>query len=113
MNQEIKRCDIKCENCGETEKIQISVFADSGYSDYTVEDRGQFELKCVSCGKFGSSDEYKKEPSNEMKNFTVMCHGCRGIEWEFSAGNVDGDVDSEVNCKNCKTILLKDDNKIR
>lgn len=108
---EVKRCDIKCNNCGESEKIQISIFADSGYSDYTVEDSGQFELKCVSCGKFGSSDEYNKEPSNEMKNFTVMCHGCRGTEWNFTAGNVDGDYDSEVTCKNCQTVLLKDNNK--
>lgn len=110
MNKEIKRCDIRCENCGETEKIEISIFADSGYSDYTVMDDGQFELKCVSCGKFGSTDEYKKEPANEMKNFIVMCHNCRSAEWDFSAGNVDGYCDSEVTCKKCHTVLLKDNN---
>lgn len=82
-------------------RIQTSIFGDSGYSDYTVEDGGAVEFKCTGCGKFASTDEYK-EP-NEPKNFFVTCDECGGHDWDSWIANVDHNENeaSYMECKNC------------
>lgn len=99
----MEKFDVRCNGCGETEKIQTTMESDSGYSNWTVMDSGFIEFKCGSCGKFGSTDEYKDKPANDLGNFVLTCRQCRSQEWEAEIGDVDEDVvgGTKVKCKNC------------
>ena len=85
-------------------RIETTMEGDSGYSDWTVLDSGFIEFKCHGCGKFASTDTYKKP--NEPKNFHVTCKKCGSTEWEHNIANVDYDEGEETNieCKKCKAL---------
>ncbi len=85
-------------------RIEVSIFGDSGYSDWTVMDSGAIEFKCHGCGKFASTDTYKKP--NEPENFVVTCDDCGSPEWDYSIANVDFNEgeESHIECKKCKKI---------
>jgi len=81
-------------------KIEVSIFGDSGYSNWTVMDSGAVEFKCHGCGKFASTDDYKKP--NEPKNFEVTCPFCNSHNWDYHIQDVDGESrPSSIDCKDC------------
>lgn len=82
-------------------KIEVSLEKDSGYSNWTVMDSGFVEFKCHGCGKFGSTDSYKKP--NEIENFEVSCNLCGSKEWGESIQDVDEESEpTHIYCKKCK-----------
>jgi hypothetical protein len=98
---EITNFTIKCKNpqCVGG-RIETTMEDDSGYSNWTVMDNGYVEFKCHGCGKFGSTDEYKKP--NELNNFEVKCDRCGGTEWTEHIGDVDNeDTPTHIECKGC------------
>lgn len=91
-------------------RIETTMEGDSGYSNWTVMDSGFIEFKCHGCGKFASTDTYKKP--NEPENFTVSCNKCGSLEWESNIQDVDREYQEEetnIECKNChaKTFELE------
>ena len=81
-------------------RIEVSIFGDSGYSNWTVMDDGAVEFKCHGCGKFSSTDTYKKP--NEPENFSVICDSCGSEEWDSNIEDVDGELEkSNIECKKC------------
>lgn len=80
--------------------IEVSIFGDSGYSNYTVLDDGAVEFKCKGCGKFASTDTYKKP--NEPENFSVSCDECGSDKWSQNIQDVDEDSEqSNMECEKC------------
>lgn len=81
-------------------RIETTFIGDSGYSNWTVLDDGFVEFKCHGCGKFASTDEYKKP--NEPENFEVSCDNCGGLEWSENIQDVDEDSEeTNMECKSC------------
>lgn len=81
-------------------RIEVSIFADAGYSNWTVMDDGGVEFKCHGCGKFASTISYKQP--NEPKNFEVTCDGCGHSEWSPNIQDVDHDEEeSNIECETC------------
>lgn len=80
---------------------------DSGYSNWTVMDSGAIEFKCHGCGKFASTDEYKKP--NEPENFEVICNQCGSKDWGYDIQDVDQEEEpTNIHCKKCnvKSVTL-------
>ena len=91
-------------------RIEVSIFSDSGYSNWTVMDSGAVEFKCHGCGKFASTDEWKKP--NEPENFEVTCGSCGSEDnWDYQIGDVDGEMEggSHIECKDCHARQSGDD----
>ena len=64
-------------------------------------DSGYVEFKCHGCGKFASTDTYKKP--NEPENFGVMCDNCNSTEWSGNIQDVDHqEEDTNMECSGCK-----------
>lgn len=84
--------------CG-SKDIQSTLSDWDGYSEYTVLESSKIEFKCKDCGKFGSSDEYKKP--NNYKDFKVQCY-C-GAENDFSLRDtLESDVkEVHIECNKC------------
>jgi len=95
----VEKFKVVCKKCGSGD-IQTTLANDSGYSNWTVADNGFVEFKC-SCGKFGSTDERKEEPANDLENFDVRCLNCDSREWKYEIGDIDGDVEkgTRIYCK--------------
>jgi len=85
-------------------RIETTMEPDSGYSNWTVMDSGFIEFKCHGCGKFASTDTYKKP--NNPENFEVECKKCGSHEWSAMVQDVDREdqeEDTHIECKNCKS----------
>lgn len=81
-------------------RIETTFESDSGYSNWTVMDSGYVEFKCHGCGKFASTDSYKKP--NEPENFEVTCLQCGSTEWEENIQDVDcEEPPTYIECKKC------------
>ncbi len=81
-------------------RIETTIEGDSGYSNWTVMDEGAIEFKCHGCGKFTSTDTYKKP--NEPDNFEVTCLKCGSTEWKEHIQDVDEETEeSNIECRNC------------
>lgn len=81
-------------------RIETTMTGDFGYSNYTVMENGELEIKCHGCGKFASTDTFK-EP-NEMTNFKINCASCGSLDWEYYPQDVDCDrEESHIQCKKC------------
>lgn len=81
-------------------RIETTMERDSGYSNWTVMDSGFIEFKCHGCGKFASTDSYKKP--NEPQNFKVTCLKCGSNKWEENIQDVDGEEEkTNIECKDC------------
>lgn len=108
----MEKFKVNCKNCVEngvsSDKIQVSLESDSGYSNYTVMYDGKIAFKCVSCGKYGSTDEY--DNPNEIKNFQVRCLKCDEVDnWEFTIQDVDEMGDPTcIYCPKCDNTLTED-----
>ena len=92
-------------------RIETTLYGDAGYSNWTVMDSGAVEFKCHGCGKFASTDTYKKP--NEPDNFKVECLKCGSEKWEENIQDVDGEDDeTNIECKGChaKTYELENSN---
>jgi hypothetical protein len=88
-------------------RLETTMVGDEGYSNWTVMDDGFIEFKCHGCGKFASTDTYKKP--NEPENFEVICLKCNSKEWEENIQDVDEEAEeTNIECKNChaKTFEL-------
>lgn len=88
-------------------RIETTMEDDSGYSNWTVMDDGCIEFKCHGCGKFASTDTFKKP--NEPDNFRITCNKCGSEEWEGNIQDVDEtSEETHIRCKNCgaKTFEL-------
>lgn len=102
MNHTIKCLNPKCIGG----RIETTMEGDSGYSNWTVMDSGYIEFKCHGCGKFASTDTYKKP--NEPENFEVTCDMCGSNEWDFSIRDVDGEEEpTHICCKKCNVKSLE------
>jgi len=93
--------EITCKTCYEKGKIQCDFSSDEGYSNYTVLTDGCFEIKCHTCGKFMSTDLFKKP--NDKDNFTLKCIYCGGLdEWTYFAKDIDEYCDNNnITCNCC------------
>lgn len=81
-------------------KIETTLEGDSGYSSWTVMDSGFVEFKCHGCGKFASTDSYKKP--NEPQNFEVSCDSCGSKEWSPNIQDVDCEEEpTNMECDKC------------
>ena len=81
-------------------RIETTMEGDSGYSNWTVMDSGYVEFKCHGCGKFASTDTFKKP--NEPENFEVICLRCGSENWTDNIQDVDGDDEAtNIECKEC------------
>ena len=81
-------------------RIEVSIFGDSGYSNWTVLDNGAIEFKCHGCGKFASTDDNKKP--NEPANFSVTCPYCGETGWKYHLQDVDESCEpSNIECESC------------
>lgn len=96
MNHKI---ECKNPNCV-SGRIETTMTSDYGYSNWTVMDDGCVEFKCHGCGKFASTDTYKKP--NEPDNFRVTCLRCGSEKWEESIQDVDGnEPPTHIKCVDC------------
>ena len=83
-------------------RIETTLQADEGYSNWTVMDSGFIEFKCHGCGKFGSTDTYKDKGNNQLDNFEVKCNLCDSTKWSPNIQDVDGEDDTtNIECDNC------------
>lgn len=81
-------------------RIETTMEGASGYSNWTVLDDGYVEFKCHGCGKFASTDTYKKP--NEPENFLVTCNKCGCTEWSENIQDVDCDEEkTNIECTKC------------
>ena len=81
-------------------RIETTMEGDSGYSNWTVMDSGHVEFKCHGCGKFASTDEYKKP--NEPDNFLVTCLLCGSNKWSEHIQDVDREEPpTHIECEEC------------
>lgn len=81
-------------------RIETTMEGDSGYSNWTVMDSGFVEFKCHGCGKFASTDTYKKP--NEPENFQVTCTACGSNRWTHNIQDVDGEEEAtNMECESC------------
>ena len=62
--------EVICKHC-QSKNVQSTLDDWQGYSEYTILEDSKIEFKCKDCGKFGSSDDYKKP--NNFDNFIVQC----------------------------------------
>lgn len=88
-------------------RIETTMCKDDGYSNWTVMDSGYIEFKCHGCGKFASTDEYKKP--NDPENFRVTCNKCGSDKWISNIQDVDSEEEeTNIECKDChaKTYQL-------
>jgi len=102
MENKLLNHTIKCKNpqCIGG-RIETTMEKDSGYSNWTVMDSGFIEFKCHGCGKFASTDTYKKP--NEPEDFEVTCDQCGSKEWDANIQDVDEEQKERTNieCKKC------------
>jgi Zn finger protein HypA/HybF involved in hydrogenase expression len=81
-------------------RIETTMENDNGYSNWTVMDNGFVEFKCHGCGKFGSTDTYKK--TNELENFDVTCDNCGSRKWESNIQDVEQEQEkTNIECSDC------------
>lgn len=81
-------------------RIETTMDGDSGYSNWTVMDSGYVEFKCHGCGKFASTDKYKKP--NNPENFQVICNKCGCDEWTANIQDVDcNHEETNIECEKC------------
>ena len=82
-------------------RIETTMTGDEGYSNWTVMVDGELEIKCHGCGKFGTTDNYKKP--NELNNFEIQCAGCGSHDYSYYPQDADKDGEtSHIECKKCK-----------
>lgn len=99
---------VKCLVCDKSDRIQTTMFGDSGYSNYTVLDDGAIEFKCNNCGTFGSTDNYKDKPNNKIDKFEVSCPNCARTKWSYHIQDVDEESEeTHIYCENCKSVWMQ------
>lgn len=102
---------IKCLFCGneDQETFQTTMERDQGYSNYTVEETGFIEIKCIKCGTFMSTDYEKRNlGSNKKDSFEMICPKCNSTNTDFDCGDVDCEDDQEITCNDCKHNYIYD-----
>jgi transcription elongation factor Elf1 len=98
--KKMEKFKVNCKNCG-SDKIQLSLEKDGGYSNWTVMSDGKVAFKCHGCGKYGSTLDYERP--NELSNFNVRCLKCDEIDnWDHSIQDVDENRGpTNITCKKC------------
>ena len=90
--------EIICKKCN-TKNVQSTLSDWDGYSEYTVLDVAKIEFKCKDCGKFGSSEEFKKP--NDFDNFILQCRCGAENDYEI-IDTLDDDVEKvHIKCNKC------------
>lgn len=104
----MKNFEVICKKC-QAKNVQTTLNDWEGYSEYTVLESANLEFKCGDCGKFGSSDEYKKP--NEFDSFIVQCY-C-GAENEYTLHDTLYEEVKEVHisCNKCNRNSLESPNE--
>ena len=101
----MKNFEVICKNC-KTKNVQTTLEDWEGYSEWTVLEDSRLEFKCGDCGKFGSSDRYKKP--NEFENFIVQCY-CSAEDEYTLLDTLDDDVkEVQIKCDKCGRTSVED-----
>ena len=95
---------IKCKFCGneEQDKFQTTINDWEGYSEYTVLETGCVEFKCLKCGTFGSTDEFKNEGNNKIDMFEITCSQCDSHNYSYKNSLDDDKIKQPcIKCDEC------------
>ncbi len=90
--------EVICKHC-KSKNVQSTLSDWEGYSEYTVLESSKIEFKCKDCGKFGSSDKYKKP--NEFDNFIVQCYCGEENNYYINDTLEDNVEECHIECKKC------------